>query len=97
MKKAFIAISAFLMLSSGARADEGMWLLPLLQKMNSKAMENIGCRLTPEQIYDNAKVVMSAILKLKPQTLKGTYLKGAAICTTMSPGIKLDIKTFSAE
>ena len=52
---------------------------------------------TPEQIYDNAKVVMSAILKLKPQTLKGTYLKGAAICTTMSPGIKLDIKTFSAE
>ena len=52
MKKAFIAISAFLMLSSGARADEGMWLLPLLQKMNSKAMENIGCRLTPEQIYD---------------------------------------------
>ena len=52
MKKAFIAITAFLMLSSGARADEGMWLLPLLQKMNSKAMENIGCRLTPEQIYD---------------------------------------------
>ena len=40
---------------------------------------------------------MSAIIKLKPQTLKGTYLKGAAICTTMSPGIKLDIKSFSAE
>lgn len=52
MKKALIAISAFLMLSLGARADEGMWLLPLLQKMNSKAMANIGCRLTPEQIYD---------------------------------------------
>ena len=52
MRKTFIAISAFLMLSLGARADEGMWLLPLLQKMNSKAMENIGCRLTPEQIYD---------------------------------------------
>ena len=50
-----------------------------------------------EQIYDNAKVVMSAILKLKPQTLKGTYLKSAAICTTMSPGIKLDVKAFSAE
>ena len=52
MKKSLIALSAFLMLSLGARADEGMWLLPLLQKMNSKAMENIGCRLTPEQIYD---------------------------------------------
>ncbi len=52
MKNTLIALSAFLMLALGARADEGMWLLPLLQKMNSKAMENIGCRLTPEQIYD---------------------------------------------
>ena len=52
MKKTLIALSALLMLSLGARADEGMWLLPLLQKMNSKTMENIGCRLTPEQIYD---------------------------------------------
>lgn len=52
---------------------------------------------TPEQIYDNAKTVLSAIVKLKPQTLKGTYLKGAAICTTMSPGVNIDIKAFSAE
>ena len=52
MKKMILAVSAALMLAAGARADEGMWLLPLLQKMNSKAMENIGCRLTPEQIYD---------------------------------------------
>ena len=52
MKKTLIALSAFLMLALEARADEGMWLLPLLQKMNSKSMENIGCRLTPEQIYD---------------------------------------------
>ena len=52
MKKTLVAISAALLIATGARADEGMWLLPLLQKMNSKAMENIGCRLTPEQIYD---------------------------------------------
>ena len=52
---------------------------------------------TPEQIYDNAKTVLSAIIKLKPQTLKGTYLLGAAICTTMSPGVTIDIKAFSAE
>lgn len=52
---------------------------------------------TPEQIFDNVRTVMSAILKLKPQTLKGTYLKSASLCTTMSPGIKLDIKSFSAE
>ena len=28
-----------------------MWLLPLIQKMNSKAMSDLGCKLTPEQIY----------------------------------------------
>ncbi len=52
MKKIFLTLSAMAMLAFSASADEGMWLLPLLQKMNSKAMENIGCRLTPEQIYD---------------------------------------------
>ena len=49
----------------------------------------------PEQIAENARAMMSAILKLKPQTLKGTYLKGASLCSTMSPGIKLDIKAFT--
>ena len=50
---------------------------------------------TPEQIADNARAMISAILKLKPQALKGTYLKGAHICTTMSPSLKLDIKAFT--
>ena len=52
---------------------------------------------TPEQIYDNAKTVVAAIAKLKPQALKGTYMKGASICTTMSPGIKLDVKAINAD
>ena len=52
---------------------------------------------TPEQIQQNAKAVISEILKLKPQALKGTYMKSAAICTTMSPGIKLDVKAISAD
>ena len=34
------------------RADEGMWLLPMLQKFNEEAMRNIGCRLTAEDIYN---------------------------------------------
>ncbi|MCR5560309.1 MAG: 50S ribosomal protein L1 [Bacteroidales bacterium] len=47
-----------------------------------------------EQIYQNAAEVLSAIAKLKPQALKGTYMKSAAICSTMSPGIKVDVKAF---
>lgn len=49
---------------------------------------------TAEQIYQNAAEVLGAIAKLKPQSLKGTYMKSAAICTTMSPGIKVDVKAF---
>jgi large subunit ribosomal protein L1 len=49
---------------------------------------------TPEQIYQNAAEVLGAIAKLKPQALKGTYMQGASICTTMSPGIKIDLKAF---
>ncbi len=49
---------------------------------------------TAEQICDNATEVLNAIVKLKPQTLKGTYMKSAAICSTMSPGVKIDLKAF---
>ena len=52
---------------------------------------------TPEQIEANARAFVAAVLKLKPQTLKGTYFQGCTICTTMSPAIKLDPKGFSAE
>ena len=47
-----------------------------------------------KQIYENAAAVLNEISKLKPQSLKGTYMKGAAICSTMSAGIKVDIKAF---
>jgi len=52
MKKIIITLAAVLSLTISARADEGMWLLPLLQKMNAEAMSKLGCRLTPQQIYD---------------------------------------------
>ena len=52
---------------------------------------------TPEQIAENAKTFVSAVLKLKPQSLKGTYFKGATPCTTMTPPVKLDPKAFTAE
>lgn len=51
---------------------------------------------TGKQIYENAQELLNAILKLKPQTLKGTYLKAVSICTTMSPGIHVDIKTIGS-
>jgi len=48
----------------------------------------------PQQIKDNASAILNEILKLKPQNLKGTYMKGVALCTTMSPGLHVDVKSF---
>ena len=49
---------------------------------------------TDKQIYENAAEFLNAVAKLKPSALKGTYMQSAAICTTMSPGVKVDIKAF---
>ena len=51
MRKLFVSVAAALMLGFSAMADEGMWMLPLLQKLNAGAMKDLGCRLTPDQIY----------------------------------------------
>ena len=52
MKKLLCFITALAVFSSGLRADEGMWMLPLLKKMNIKSMESLGCQLSAKDIYD---------------------------------------------
>jgi len=43
-----------------------------------------------DQIYDNAKLFIETIIKAKPATLKGTYLKKISISSTMGVGVKVD-------
>ena len=52
MKKIICLFTALAVSIGTIRADEGMWMLPLLQKMNAKAMKNLGCELSPKDIYD---------------------------------------------
>lgn len=47
----------------------------------------------PEKIEQNSLELISAIIKLKPSTAKGIYLKGLSLASTMSPGIAIDTKT----
>jgi large subunit ribosomal protein L1 len=47
----------------------------------------------PEQISDNAKEFVSTLIKLKPTSAKGTYVKSIYLSSTMSPGIKVDPKS----
>lgn len=46
-----------------------------------------------EKIKDNAREFMATIQKLKPSSAKGTYVKSVFLSSTMSPGIKLDLKS----
>ena len=48
-----------------------------------------------KMIYDNAHEVLGAILKLKPSSAKGTYMRSITISSTMSPGIRIDAKSIA--
>jgi len=48
---------------------------------------------TPEQMRDNAREFINTLIKLKPATAKGTYIKSIYLSSTMGPGIKVDTKT----
>lgn len=51
---------------------------------------------TPDQMKDNAREFINTLIKLKPATAKGTYLKSIYLSSTMSPGVKIDIKSLDA-
>lgn len=46
-----------------------------------------------EKILDNLRTVVDALIKLKPSTAKGTYVKAVAVSSTMGPGVKVDTAT----
>lgn len=50
---------------------------------------------TPEQMSDNAKEFINTLIKLKPATAKGTYIKSIYLSSTMSPGVKVDSKSIA--
>ncbi|MBR1508384.1 MAG: 50S ribosomal protein L1 [Eubacterium sp.] len=49
---------------------------------------------TEEQIADNFKALMKAVVKARPAAAKGQYLKSVTIASTMGPGIKLNTARF---
>ena len=55
MKKIILFILATLCILP-AMADEGMWLLPLIQKLNIKKMQGLGCVLSAEEIYSTDSI-----------------------------------------
>lgn len=46
--------------------------------------------MEPDQIRENLLAIVTQLLRLKPSSAKGTYVRGVAISSTMGPGIRLD-------
>jgi hypothetical protein len=65
IRKLGLIFFSILILSIGTlRADEGMWMLPLIQKLNSKEMSKMGFKLSAKDIYDiNKSSLKDAVLQ----------------------------------
>jgi large subunit ribosomal protein L1 len=50
-----------------------------------------------EKLLDNARVIIDAVVKAKPGTSKGKYLKKMAISSTMGPGVRVDVGKLTAK
>ncbi len=53
MKKNLLILLASFFLIFSAKADEGMWMLPLVEKLNIQKMQGLGLEMTAEQIYSS--------------------------------------------
>lgn len=49
-----------------------------------------------EQLIDNARMVLLTVLRAKPASAKGNYVRGVTVATTMGPGIKIDLAQIRA-
>lgn len=52
------------------------------------------CSFEPSKLQENVKALMQALIKAKPSTAKGQYLRGITLSSTMGPGVKVDPVAF---
>jgi large subunit ribosomal protein L1 len=50
-----------------------------------------------EKLLENANSLIQAVVKAKPSAAKGKYVKSATICSTMGPGVQLDVTGMNAK
>lgn len=81
MKKIFLLIAAAA-LSLSAYADEGMWLLPYLQKLNIKAMKQKGCKLSAEEIYSLNQAALKDAIVVFGNGCTGEIVSGEGLVFT---------------
>lgn len=50
----------------------------------------------PQQLIENARAVIEAVVKARPNSVKGAFVESCTLSSTMSPPVRLDIREFSA-
>src|ERR1700694_823540 len=50
-----------------------------------------------DKLLENAAMLIQAVIKAKPSAAKGKYVKSVTICSTMGPGVHLDVTSFNAK
>ncbi len=50
----------------------------------------------PDKLEDNLNAIYDVLVKTKPATVKGIYFKNVSVCSTMGPGVKVDVDTLKA-
>lgn len=97
MKKFILSLITAAVFLPSLRADEGMWLLPLLEKINSETMRNLGSRLTPEQIYSiNNSSIKDAVVQFGGGCT-GEIISGSGLLVTNHHCGYLSIQRLSSE
>jgi large subunit ribosomal protein L1 len=51
---------------------------------------------TPEQLEENARSVIDAVVRARPSSVKGTFVRSITLSATMSPGLSLDVRAMNA-
>jgi large subunit ribosomal protein L1 len=48
-----------------------------------------------DKLFENANMLIQAVVKAKPAVAKGKYVKSVTVCSTMGPGVALDVSAYN--
>ena len=77
------------------RPRRHLLLMDLLEKAGILHVRVGKVSFEADKLYENAMVIVDSVIKAKPASSKGRYLKSVTLSSTMGPGIRLDTTTLS--